>query len=69
MAGPSKCTRSDDGEIHKEIWKEEFIANSGSEFSDDSDMVEKFLSGSKQSNHSDDEDNVNVGSDMDKSRG
>jgi hypothetical protein len=32
-------------------------------------MFEKFLSGSEQNDRSDDEDNVNVGSDMDKVRG
>jgi hypothetical protein len=60
--------RLDDEEIHKELWKEEFSANSEGEFSD-SDTVMKFLSGSEQCDHSDDEDNVNSDSDMDKGRG
>jgi hypothetical protein len=38
----------DDEEMHEEIRKEEFSANSESEFSDDSDMDERFLSGSKK---------------------
>jgi hypothetical protein len=45
MAGSSKCMGLD----NEEIWKEEFSAISKSKFSDDSDMVVKFLSGSKQS--------------------
>jgi hypothetical protein len=39
------------------------------EFGDECDMVEKFLSGSEQSHRSDDEGNINAGSDMDKGSG
>lgn len=41
-----------------------FSINSEIEFSDDSDTFVKFLSGNKHSNHSDDKDNVNDDSDM-----
>jgi hypothetical protein len=56
-------------EICNELWKEdEFTVNSESKFSDDtdcdSDMVVKFLSGSKQSDSYDDKDNINDDSDM-----
>jgi hypothetical protein len=48
-----------------ELWiQDKFSVNSESEFSDDSDMVVKFLSGSEQRDSSDDEDNVNDESDM-----
>jgi hypothetical protein len=40
--GPSKHMWLYDKEIHKKLWKEEFSANSESEFSDDSDMIVKF---------------------------
>jgi hypothetical protein len=65
MAGPSKSMQVGDEEICDELWKEdEFSVNSESEFSDDNDMVVKFLSGSEQSDSSDDEDNANDDSDM-----
>jgi hypothetical protein len=61
MAGPSKIMRLDDEEICDELWNED-------EFSDDSDCdsdtVVKFLSGTEQSDNSDDKDNVNYDSDM-----
>jgi hypothetical protein len=68
MVGPGKSMWLDD-EIYDELWKEdEFSVNSESEFSDGSDcvsdMVVKFLSGSKQSDSSDDKDNVNYDSDI-----
>jgi hypothetical protein len=67
MAGPSRSKRLDD-EICDELWRDdECSVNSESEFNDDSDsysdMVVKFLSGSEQSDSSDDED-VNDDSDM-----
>jgi hypothetical protein len=58
MAGPGKCMRLENEGIHKEIWTEEFRANSEGEFSDDSATFVKFLSDSEQSDCSVDEHNV-----------
>jgi hypothetical protein len=60
MAGPSNSMQLDD-EICDELWNEDkFIDDSDC----DGDMVVKFLSHSKQSDSSDDEDNVNDDSDV-----